>query len=73
MVEFNGSCGKKISINPAYVEYVYESNLMGKSCTLICLHSGKKIFVCDSYDYVVKTIERSNIFKHEREYHHDYR
>ena len=59
MIEFQGACGKKISINPAHVEYVQESEFMDKYCTLICFHSGKKVFVHDSYTYVVDKIEQN--------------
>lgn len=59
MIEFQGACGKKISINPAHVEYVQESEFMDKCCTLICFHSGKKVFVRDSYAYVVDKIEQN--------------
>lgn len=59
MVEFRDACGREVSINPIHVEYVQESNIMNNHCTLICFNSGEKIFVCNSYEYVVKTIERS--------------
>lgn len=58
MIELRGACGKKISINPAHVEYVQESEFMGKRCALICFDSGKKVFVQDSYAYVADVLER---------------
>lgn len=58
MIEFRGACGKKISINPAHVEYVQESEFMNKYCTLICFSSGKKVLVYDTYSYVVDKLEQ---------------
>lgn len=49
VIEFQGMCGKKITVDLNYVEYVQEDNVMGKPCTMICFASGKKLFVDAEY------------------------
>lgn len=52
VIEFQGMCGKKVIVDLSHVEYVHEDNMMGKSCTLICFTSGKKMFVDAEYALV---------------------
>lgn len=49
VAEFQGMCGKKVTIDLSHVEYIQEDNVMGKLCTLICFASGKKLFVDTKY------------------------
>lgn len=49
VIEFQGMCGKKVTVDLNHVEYVQEDNVMGKTCTLICFTSGKKLFVDTGY------------------------
>lgn len=49
VIEFQGMCGKKVTVDLNHVEYVQEDNVMGKTCTLICFTSGKKLFVDTEY------------------------
>ena len=59
MIEFQGACGSKVSVNPVHVEYAQETEYMGSHCPLLCFHSGKKIFVRELYADVVKAIEQA--------------
>ena len=52
VIEFQGMCGKKVIVDLSHVEYVQEDNVMGKTCTLICFTSGKKLFVDTEYALV---------------------
>lgn len=49
VIEFQGMCGKKVTIELNHVEYIQEDNVMGKTCTIICFASGKKLFVDAEY------------------------
>lgn len=52
VAEFIGMCGKHVTVDMNHVEYIQEDNVMGKSCTLICFASGKKMFVDAEYALV---------------------
>ena len=52
VVEFIGMCGKHVTINMNRIEYIQEAKAMDKPCTLICLSSGKKMFVDAEYTLV---------------------
>lgn len=49
VAEFQGMCGKKVTIDLSHVEYIQDDKMMGKPCTLICFTSGKKLFVDTEY------------------------
>lgn len=52
VAEFIGMCGKHVTVDMNYIEYIQEDNVMGKPCTLICFASGKKMFVDAEYALV---------------------
>ena len=52
LLEVKGMCGKRVTIDLSHVAYIPEDKVMDTLCTLICLASGKKLFVDADYALV---------------------